>query len=362
MSTLSFIIPAYNAQTTLARCVSSICNQPYKDIEIIIVDDGSTDNTLSTANSLSCHDNRIHVFHQENMGVSAARNRGITQASGDYLFFCDSDDWIESGAISKIASILNSSPADVFIFDHIRETHQNSECIQLFSNQFLSNDRTTIEVIQQLLLQIQPSKIPNPSFAFCNGLGGAAWHFIFRKELIESNQIQFDSYLDGLLEDGLFVMTALEYSSSIEYHSFPLYHYCALGYTSTHGYHPDFDKRCERAIERFYAFGKERQKKRDYYRSLNARAMYFVNKLCEVDFFCSKNPFSEQERYYSFCTTLTSKSFSKALKDLPIEQLASSSEKIQAQLLSRGYFKLYWNLRKAKQQIRNNIQKIKRKL
>lgn len=158
MSTLSFIIPAYNAQTTLARCVSSICNQPYKDIEIIIVVNGSTDNTLSTANSLSCHDNRIHVFHQENMGVSAARNRGITQASGDYLFFCDSDDWIESGAISKIASILNSSPADVFIFDHIREMHQNSECIQLFSNQFLSMIEQQLSEFSNSFFKSNPQK------------------------------------------------------------------------------------------------------------------------------------------------------------------------------------------------------------
>ena len=89
---ISVIVPVYNTKDYLDRCVQSIINQTYHNIEIILVDDGSTDDSGKKCDSWASKDNRIHVIHQKNAGVSAARNAGIEFAHGEYIGFVDSDD------------------------------------------------------------------------------------------------------------------------------------------------------------------------------------------------------------------------------------------------------------------------------
>ena len=91
-SLISVIVPVYNAEKYLDRCIQSIINQKYKELEIILVDDGSKDRSLEICNSYEKKDNRINVIHKENAGVSAARNTGIKKARGTYLAFLDDDD------------------------------------------------------------------------------------------------------------------------------------------------------------------------------------------------------------------------------------------------------------------------------
>lgn len=92
---ISIIVPVYNAETTLQKCIDSIINQSYKDYELILVNDGSTDNSKSICDSYAQKDDRILVIHQENKGVSAARNAGLDIAKGHWISFIDSDDFIE---------------------------------------------------------------------------------------------------------------------------------------------------------------------------------------------------------------------------------------------------------------------------
>ena len=91
---VSVLIPAYNAEKTINRCLDSILCQTFQDIELIIVNDGSTDNTLSILLNYAEKDKRIIIYNQPNQGVSAARNTGLRNASGDYILYVDSDDWI----------------------------------------------------------------------------------------------------------------------------------------------------------------------------------------------------------------------------------------------------------------------------
>ena len=95
MVKISIVIPIYNAEDHLQRCVDSVLNQTEKNIEIILVDDGSKDNSIEICKNYLNQDKRVQLIHQENSGVSAARNRGIEQACGEYIGFIDSDDWIE---------------------------------------------------------------------------------------------------------------------------------------------------------------------------------------------------------------------------------------------------------------------------
>lgn len=105
MSKVSIIIPAYNAERYLRECVESVLRQDYPDIEIIIVNDGSTDNTAEIAESFG-----VQVISQPNGGISKARNTGIDAAGGEYIFFLDSDDTVFDGAISHLVSILEENP------------------------------------------------------------------------------------------------------------------------------------------------------------------------------------------------------------------------------------------------------------
>lgn len=112
----SIIIPVYNVEPLLRRCLDSVLSQDYKNIEIIIVNDGSTDNSLAICNEYKAKDSRIILINKENGGLSSARNAGIEKASGDILLFVDSDDWINSNLCSSIVPIFNHKEIDIVIF------------------------------------------------------------------------------------------------------------------------------------------------------------------------------------------------------------------------------------------------------
>ena len=98
---LSIIVPVYNAEQYLQRCIKSIINQSYKNLDIILVDDGSTDDSGIICNSFQ-DDGRVKVFHTLNKGQASARNLGLEQAKGDYITFVDDDDWIDSNMYEKL--------------------------------------------------------------------------------------------------------------------------------------------------------------------------------------------------------------------------------------------------------------------
>lgn len=106
---ISVIIPVYNAESTLRRCIDSVLAQSYKDIEIIIVDDGSTDASGPVCDEYAQRDSRVRVLHQENCGVSAARNAGLELAKGEWVAFCDSDDSVNASWIEKMVEASSSA-------------------------------------------------------------------------------------------------------------------------------------------------------------------------------------------------------------------------------------------------------------
>lgn len=359
MSKLSFIIPAFNAENTLKRCLKSITDQSYTDLEIIIVDDGSFDDTYALSRILADQDSRIIALHQSNSGVSSARNKGLEYASGDYVFFCDSDDYLEPDSLSEAVTKIDESGADIVTFDHFRDIGLISNRTHIFPESFQTDRRETLDALQYLLLCIQPAKISTYEFLYCNGLGGAAWHHFFKRSVIEEKNLKFDSRLDGLLEDGYFVMNFLENAKTAAYYGIPVYHYSPGAESSTHGYRPDFDQRCCRAYEHFLAFGKEHNKDEQFYQGLYARLAYFVKGLLDVDFFCLENPFPESDRYFAFVQTISNEPFSSGLERLDISQFLSKKERMQTRLLKSKQKKLYWELRKAKQRVKGLAKKVR---
>ena len=117
MKKISIIVPIYNAENHLEKCVKSILTQTIEDLELILVDDGSKDNSLSICNAYACRDPRVKVIHQKNAGVSVARNHGIEVAEGDYIGFVDSDDWIDTHMYERLLQEAYKTNADVVMCD-----------------------------------------------------------------------------------------------------------------------------------------------------------------------------------------------------------------------------------------------------
>lgn len=113
---ISVIVPVYNVEKYLRKCVNSIVNQTYKNLEIILVDDGSPDNCGKICDELAIKDNRIKVIHKENGGLSSARNAGMDIATGEYITFVDSDDYIENDTYEKVVVAINKFDSDLIFF------------------------------------------------------------------------------------------------------------------------------------------------------------------------------------------------------------------------------------------------------
>lgn len=116
---VSVIVPAYNVEKYLSRCIDSILAQTYKNLEILLIDDGSTDSTGILCDQYALRDQRIRVIHQENQGLAEVRNIGIREAKGEYIQFVDSDDWIEPSTIETCYKYLQEYDADIVKFGFI---------------------------------------------------------------------------------------------------------------------------------------------------------------------------------------------------------------------------------------------------
>ncbi len=153
MPELTIIVPIYNGEEYLKRCVDSILSQTYTDFELILVDDGSTDSSLSICERYAETDSRVVVHHKENGGLVAARKSGLSLAKGEYIGFVDCDDYIESDMYENLMSVAKKDCADIvtsgIIIDHI--THSKSEKNNI-SQGFYDSQKLQNEVIPKMLI------------------------------------------------------------------------------------------------------------------------------------------------------------------------------------------------------------------
>lgn len=166
MNLISIIIPVYNAEKYINRCIKSIVNQSYQELEIIVVNDGSTDDSLSICATLAMQDNRIKVISQDNGGVSKARNTGLRLAKGEYVMFLDSDDYMLPGMCKTMLDVLHSKQADCVICG-IQEPEGGLWCPQR------NIDYSTLEDFKRDFIYQLNTELLSP-----------CWNKIFKRKLI----------------------------------------------------------------------------------------------------------------------------------------------------------------------------------
>lgn len=133
---ISVIIPVYNAEKYLENCINSIFNQNYKNYEIILVNDGSTDNSLSICEKLKKESNKVKIINQKNSGVATTRNKGLLEATGDYIIFMDNDDIISEDFFNKFLE-ENDNDYDIIIGGYVRETYEGKK---IFERKLMNDD------------------------------------------------------------------------------------------------------------------------------------------------------------------------------------------------------------------------------
>lgn len=155
---ISIIIPCFNAEKTLEKCLKSLVQQSYANLEIIIIDDGSTDETSLIYNKFQSNDERILVLKQQNSGVSKARNTGVKAATGDYICFVDSDDWAELNYCSELYSLLVGENADISIVEASYEDENgNVLCSKPISDEkIFDGNRALVLLLEDQEIQSHP--------------------------------------------------------------------------------------------------------------------------------------------------------------------------------------------------------------
>ena len=232
---VSVIIPVYNVELYLDKCVESVVNQTFPNLEIILVDDGSTDNSSRLCDLWKNRDKRIIVLHQKNKGLSGARNAGIKVSSGKYITFLDSDDWLNLTTLEQSVRLAERSNYDLVFWQMIKEYENKSIYVQ---GPFGSNLEFKGESMKKLHKRItgpvgDELKIPQNIDSF-----SSAWGKLYRKAIIFENKIEFvDTKIIGS-EDILFNFYYFNYCKSALYLHEHLIHYRKdnpTSLTKTHG-------------------------------------------------------------------------------------------------------------------------------
>lgn len=199
---VSIIVPIYNAEKYLDKCIASIAKQTYANIEILLINDGSNDRTESICQEFAQGDNRIRYYYQSNSGVSEARNKGLDEAKGDYFLFVDSDDWLKENAVEEFVRVALVEEADVTIL----KRYVVCKSGVLFESQKDLEQYSHDNLVEELLL---------------DKIGNHVIIKLFRKDVWEGLR-----FLKGIVYEDMYVMAQIVLKAKkIVYREIPVYYY-----------------------------------------------------------------------------------------------------------------------------------------
>lgn len=224
MVKISIIVPVYNAEKYLGQCLESLLNQTYRDIEIVCVNDGSTDSSLELLKKYAQKDERVIVIDKNNEGVSLARNKALEVVQGEYLLFVDSDDWIEITTCNDALTEIQKENADVVMWSYVREFKDKVLPKQIWEEEkgILQKHEVQSKIHRRMIGLIgEELNSPENADALCT-----IWGKLYRTSIIKENQIQFKDIREiGSYEDGLFNLEFFQYVDRAVYVNQYYYHY-----------------------------------------------------------------------------------------------------------------------------------------
>lgn len=232
---VSVVVPIYNVEKYLERCVSSIAAQTYTNLEIILVDDGSPDNCPQLCEQWVCRDSRIKVIHKENAGLGMARNTGIENATGEYICFFDSDDYVDRNTIEQCYQVAKESDADMVCFGmrYVNaEGKVTGERIPAPPKQLFSGDEVRKVFLPALVA-------PDPKTGENFNISMSACCKMFSMKTIEKRGWRFVSERQIISEDFYSLLGLYRDVETVAVLPQAFYSYCQNGSSLTHTYRPD---------------------------------------------------------------------------------------------------------------------------
>lgn len=305
---VSIIVPIYNVEQYLKCCLDSLINQTYENIEILCIDDGSTDGSSAICDEYLSIDNRIRVVHKTNGGSSSARKCGVENSVGNYIMFVDGDDWIDHNTVELCVYYANNFFAECVLFSYVKEYSNKSKKVTILSKDGnYKNDNS--KFIYRRLFGLVDEELRHPEsldhLVSCDMK-------LYRRELVERGEY-FDTKYVGSCEDGLFNIYALSTCNNYYYINKNLYHYRKTNKTSlTSTYKPHFQSLWKNLFAEFDKYIKQRNLGEIFVRALSNRiALSMINLgLNEL-----QNP-EKQKIKHNLKTYLTDCQYSDSLKKL----------------------------------------------
>ena len=207
--TVSIIVPVYNAEASLHRCVESVLNQEFTDFELLLANDGSRDSSGALCDGFAAADNRVRVFHKENSGVSDTRNFCLDQARGRYLQFLDADDWITPNATKLLVRAMEEHSCDMVVSDFYRVVGERvSHKGDIDDPQILSREEYAAHMME------------NPADFYY----GVLWNKLYRREIVEQHHLRMDSAISWC-EDFMFNLEYIRRAETFFALQVPIYYY-----------------------------------------------------------------------------------------------------------------------------------------
>lgn len=308
---VSIIVPVYNIEIPyLKECIESLQKQSLREIQIILVDDGSVNGSGEVCDDYAGTDVRIQVIHQENQGVSVARNQGLEHATGEFILFVDADDFIDATLCERISSKMIRDHLDILHYGHI--CVRGDERVPHLLGSDREFDQTDIRRLMETIL------CPNGEFLTIAPSG--IWGKMFRRSLIEAHQIRF---VPGVkrMQDNIFALDAYHYAQTAAYVDFPGYFYRIIPDSVCNKFNPKIIETMERVLQEFSSFIEKKEP------TLQPLYHCIVATVLECDYFRlyfkhPQNPASRHGRKKELKALLKRSPYREAVKKASIARLS----------------------------------------
>ena len=326
MPRLSVVVPVYNVEKYLARMIDSLRHQTLRDLQIILVDDGSPDRSGTICDEYAAGDGRITVIHKPNGGVGAARNDGLDAATGDWVVFCDSDDWVEPDAFEKLIAAGESAGADVVFGDANLIFGDRVQKAQFFKNEFVTEDRCRIDqLIAADFSRAYCFGPPEGGPAF--GYGGP-WNKLVRRQFLLDNGIRFDLRLKGIFDDILYTAYIFAAAKKVAYVHVPVYNYRQLDSSITHSYKKDLLLINEAIFTAWGEFMEKYGPDGRFEKPFYANVLRRFKSTLGLYFFSEKNTASFRQQCQELKTLMASEPYRTAFREVEPHGIHNSYDKL----------------------------------
>ncbi|MDT3428811.1 glycosyltransferase EpsH [Paenibacillus forsythiae] len=268
---ISIIVPIYNMEAYLPRCLDSLLGQSFGDLEIIAVNDGSTDGSLPILRQYADRDSRIVLINRSNGGVSSARNEGMGQASGRYIAFVDPDDWVDMEMLMAMRQAAEREAADIVMCTYVREFggHAKEKAFPLPDGRVYRGEEVQEHITRRLFGPLG-EELAQPDYL---DAWGTVWGKLYRADLIGRAAASFtDLEVIGTNEDSLFNIHVCHYARSFVFLNRPFYHYWKSNASSiTSRYTPRLERKFSKLYGHMRSFIEEHELPAEYARALRNR-------------------------------------------------------------------------------------------